>query len=248
MDITNLDEVKRKVKDIDVIVHLAGNVRKDIQDTPENHFKINTIGTLNVLEAARINKIKRIVIASTVEVYGNQLPSGRISESDLCMPSSYYGLSKLLAENCCSQYSKKFGIECIILRFAYLYGKGMHESRIIAKMIKSARNNQLTTVKLKKSDYFDALYVKDAAQAIVLAISAKNINGKILNISSNKKTNIKEIAEIIKKHHPGFKIKYKKRTSCQPSYYYNNGRAKKIIGFKPKYNLKQGLYEQISHC
>ncbi len=247
MDITNIDEVKKKTKNVDIIVHLAGNVRKNSQDTTEKHYKINFLGTLNILEAARINKIKKIIMASTVEVYGDQLPSGRVSESDLCTPFSYYGQSKLLAENCCLQYSKKFGIKCVILRFVYLYGKGMYQSRIISKMIDAARTNQDIIIGLRKSDYFDVLYAKDAARAVTLSVNAKTVNGNVLNISSNKKTTLKEIAKIIKKYYPNFKVTYKKKIGCQPSYYYNNKRAEKIINFKPKYNLKNGLQDLIKN-
>lgn len=245
IDITNIDEVKRKVRNIDTVVHLAGNVRKNFRDTAENNFSINSAGTLNILEAARINNVKKVILASTVEVYSDRLPSGYISESDLCTPSSYYGQSKLLAENYCLQYSKKFKIECIILRFTYLYGEGMHKSRIISKLIDAAKNKQSMAIELGKSDFFDMLYVKDAARAIAQSLGTRDIKGVILNVSSNKKTTMKEVAEIIGNNYSNFKVTYKKKINCQPSYYYDNTRAKKIISFIPSYNLEEGLGDFI---
>lgn len=245
LDIINKDEVKKGLKNIDIVIHLAGNIRTKSSDDAESNFTVNSTGTLNILEAARINKIKKIILASTVEVYANQLSASCISESDLCAPTSYYGQSKLLAENYCLQYAKKFGIDCLILRFTYLYGEGMHKTRIVSRMIKAAKNKQEIVIESGKSDYFDLLYVKDAARAVVLALNNIRTKEAILNISSNKTTNIKEIAKIIKKNNPSFKVKYKEKTNYYPAHYYDNKRAEKILKFKPQYSLAAGLKDFV---
>lgn len=196
LDVTNKDEVERKVRNIETIIHLAGNVRKKSQDTAEKHFDINATGTLNILEAARINKVKKIILASTLEV--NEYPP------------SYYGQSKLLAETYCLQYSRNFGITCIILRFPYLYGVGMDESRIVPRIIKAAKSNQQITI---KPGEFYMLYVKQAAEIIKSSLKAKKTT--ILNIFPNKKTTMEEIVETVKTYYPNLRVKYTLKQDLQ---------------------------------
>lgn len=196
VDITDRNKIRKRIKNIETIIHLAGNVRKKSQDVAEKHFNINSTGTLNVLEAARINKVKRIILASTVEVNEH--------------PPSYYGQSKLLAETYCLQYSRNFGITCIILRFPYLYGLGMNKSRIVPRIIKAAENNQQITIKPGK---FYMLYVKQAAEIIESSLKAKKTT--ILNVFPNKKTTMEEIVETVKTYYPNLKVKYTLKQGLQ---------------------------------
>lgn len=242
MDITDREAVLHGISGVDCIVHLAGMVNKESGD-PQSYFDVNAVGTLNILESAQKQGVKKIIIASTVEVYSDILPSGLVSESDIYAPTSYYGQSKLLAENYCVQYAKKFGFDCFILRFGYLYGKGMHPTRVFSRIAKAVQNHSMLELKIEESDYFDALYVKDAARAVWQSLSCEQVGTQIMNIASGKKISIKEMVETIQSQHPDFFVQYIASASSESSYHYDITKAGRIISFKPHYSLGEGLQE-----
>lgn len=247
-DLLDKEKMTRYVKNTDIIIHLAGNIRTQKTDSAEKHFNINAIGTLNILEAARLNHVKKIILASSVEVYGNTLSAGKITEDSACLPNSYYGQSKLLAEYYCQQYSRKYNIDFTILRFAYLYGKKMHQSRIISKITYAAKFEKPITLQAGKNEYFDLLHVKDAARAVFTSIFSVKSNNKIMNISSGKKTTIRKVADMVKRICPKFRLKYKTSLSVRNSYFYDNNKAQQIMNFKPEINLATGLKDCIENA
>ena len=83
-----------------------------------HHANVN--GTANLLEAARINAVKRFIFSSSSAVYGQQL--GSCTETAHCKPASPYGLSKLIGEMMCKQYTQNFNVETVSLRYFNVYG------------------------------------------------------------------------------------------------------------------------------
>ena len=228
-DITNLRSAIKKMRGIDTLIHLAGNVRTDATDTAERHFSINTMGTLNILEAARINAIKNIIIASSTDVYNT--------------PLTFYGQSKMLAEHLCRHYAKTYGISILVLRFTYLYGPGMHPSRIFSKMIKAAHGHHLLTLSWNQESFFDALYVKDAAEAICNAVRYKRVPSITVNISSAVPMTIPAIEQAIQACVPRFRIHYHKKSGTPSSSVFPNRSAKKYLHWKPRYTLISAIQD-----
>ena len=92
----------------------------------------------------------------------------------------------------------------------------------------------------------DLLYVKDAAKAVVLALLNNRSLNKITNISSAKKTAIKDLINIAKYFYPDFKINVSSKKGAQKYYTYDNRLALNILNFKPEYNLKTGFKDYIN--
>ena len=117
-DFTRLFAVER----FDRVIHLAAQtaVSKSVQE-PDFDCRVNILGTVNVLEASRKTGVKRVLFASSAAVYGN-VNSIPVPENHPAQPSSFYGLSKLTAENYLKLYSELFGLEHVILRYANVYG------------------------------------------------------------------------------------------------------------------------------
>ena len=107
------------------IVHLAAQTMVNrSQDDPKFDAVANIIGTVNILEAARLSDVNRIILSSTAAAYGDVPASGLpIKESELVKPLSFYGLSKVTAEQYIRQYQKSFGLNYVIFRFANVYGE-----------------------------------------------------------------------------------------------------------------------------
>lgn len=116
-DIRDLDSVKNAAKNMDAIIHLAG--LDDDADFLSGLIPSNVVGTFNVLEAARIEKVKRFIFASSVQVvdWTNQQCKFTVKDSS---PTNYYGLTKLWIEDLCEMYSRLYDLSVIISRLGWV--------------------------------------------------------------------------------------------------------------------------------
>src|SRR3989344_8782410 len=130
-----------KDSDIDICFHLASaSLVEEGQTHPYQTFKVNTEGTLNILESARNNNLEKVIIASTSHVYGkNKIP---YFESYMPRPTRPYETSKACTDIIAQSYSKSFNLPILIPRFVNIYGPGdLNFQRLIPKTIKSVLGN-----------------------------------------------------------------------------------------------------------
>ena len=121
-DIRNADLLKKTMKDVQLIFHLAANIGNvKSLNNPQLDSEINVIGTVNVLEAARKNNVQRIVHSSSAAIFG-ELMTHQIAEDHPINPNSPYGVSKLAAEKHMLCYGKIYDIQVICLRYFNVYG------------------------------------------------------------------------------------------------------------------------------
>ena len=114
----------------DAVVHLAGQIAVGVSmEDPVFDCQQNILGSVHIMEAARRNKVKRIIFSSTAAAYGDvadsQLP---VKEDEPLQVLSFYGLSKIGVERYLELYSRSFGLEYVILRFANVYGERQGDS------------------------------------------------------------------------------------------------------------------------
>jgi UDP-glucose 4-epimerase len=216
----------------DVVIHLAGS---KYSKNPKDYYKINTQGTINVLNFCAKAYTKKIVFASTCSVYGQKM-RGTITERTKPTKQSDYGKSKALAEKEIIKCNKKQGIGYTIFRFPTLFGRNEKTSRI-TKIIKDYKKGYFLS--FEKNSVFGATYAKDAANLIVQSIT----KGRGTYNAAAYTTNIKEIIETlnkIKKQNKKICFKNKQQTKLK----INSTRAIKQFNF-PKYSLKKALNETI---
>jgi len=229
------------------VVHLAANagVMPSIED-PRSDCLANVLGTLNYLDAARINGVPRFVFASSNAPLGEQCPP--IHEEMVARPLSPYGASKLSGEAYCSAYYHAFGLQTVVLRFGNVYGP--HSSRknsVVAKFIKHILASEPLPIYGDGSQTRDFVYVDDLIHAILLALEKLEAGGHIFQIATYREHTVVEVAEELN----GLAEKYLGRKS--PIVYENERRgevrksysdiskAKDLLEFEPRYDLKQGL-------
>lgn len=242
-DVISLIKVKKEIKDINQIIHLAALVpRKSEEDVLETMFKINVNGTMNLLKIFA-EKIKSFIYVSTTEVYGLPSKSIPIDEEFPANPLTYYALSKLAAEKISEIFLRKDNAILTILRLSTLYGAGDMISRAIPNFIKSVLTEESPKV-YGEEQLRDYLHVDDAAEAIKLA-TLKPHHG-IFNIGSSKGIPIKKIAEeIIKRVNPNLKIKFLSSNDNKADLVLNIDKAKNIFKFQPKFYFPDRLDEEI---
>lgn len=251
-DIRSYDICVRCCEGVNVIVHLAANsgVAPSVEN-PRNDMEVNVIGTFNMLEAARHNKVDKFIFASSGAPIGEVEPP--ITEDKPPRPVSPYGASKLAGEGYCSAYCRTFGIKTVALRFGNVYGpRSKHKSSVVAKFFGRALNNEPLEIYGDGKQTRDFIYIDDLIQAIML--SAKEaVGGEIFQIATYKETTVNEIADAIKSIVEGETGKGVRvlhgdaRLGDVRRNYSDISKAKRMLGYEPVFDLRYGLKETFEY-
>jgi len=252
LDILDYPKINKFIKDskIDICFHLAStSLVEEGQLNPYQTFKVNIEGTLNILESARNNNLEKTIIASTSHVYGeNKIP---YFESYMPKPTRPYETSKACTDIIAQSYSKSFNLPVLIPRFVNIYGPGdLNFQRLIPKTIKSVLGN--SSPKMWGGQAMrDYLFIDDAIDAYIL-LATVNMNkigdNTVFNFGGS---NLISVADLIKKiiTLSGKKLKIKKKDYEREgeivSQYVSSKKAARLLGWKPKINLDDGLAKTI---
>lgn len=245
LDIVNSNHLNDTFKNIDCVIHLAalGSVVESI-DYPHKNFKINVEGTFNVLNAARLNKVKKFIFASTGgALMGNTDPP--VSESSLPRPISPYGSSKLAGEAYCSSFSESYGMNIIALRFANIVGPNCnHKKGVINNFFEKIHKQENLTIFGDGSSSRDYLHVYDLCDGIIAAINKDILGFNIYHLSSGTETCISTIAEkvirVAGKKDVGIIYEPSRKGEVENNFA-SSQLARKELNFIPKYSLNEAL-------
>jgi len=249
IDIVSLKSLNKiKIKKKNIILHCAGqpSAAKSF-DNPRNDLFSNVIGTFNLINWAKKNHTKKIIYASTFNVYEEKISSKSLKETHNCNPKSFYAISKLTAENYIQVYCNFFNIKWNILRMFNIYGPGQDPKNKYLGMINiylnMAKENSKIVVKGSLNRFRDFVFIDDVIKAWEIVIKDNKNQGQIYNVGSGKKTSvkklIKEISVVLSK-----KIAVKIEKSTPGDFlgsFANINKIKKNLNFKPCFSLKQGL-------
>lgn len=249
VDFSTLDTFVQENK-IQVCVHLAAeSLVEQGQEDPYRTFKTNIDGTLNVLEVARKYGLERVIVASTVHVYGkNKVP---YFEKYPPMPSRPYETSKTCTDLIAQSYADTFNLPVLIPRFVNIYGPvDLNFSRLIPKTIKSVLNNELPQM-WGGGAVRDYLYIDDALDAYIelLRVPLDTIKGnRIFNFGSNNKATVEEVIQKIITH-SGKNLSIERiddqRNLEIDEQYVSFAKARKFLKWNPTVSLDTGLQSTI---
>jgi dTDP-glucose 4,6-dehydratase len=229
---------------IDVCIHLAAqvNVQESI-DHPERAFKNNVVGTYDVIEGCRKRDVK-LVLVGTCMVYDAAI-SKPINEKHPVKPTSPYASSKLAAEELAISYFHGYGLPVVVTRPFNTYGpfqKSNTEGGVASIFINRNLEGKPLLVFGDGKQTRDLLYAEDCADFIARVAFNKRAVGEVINAGSGKDISINDLALIICKDkrrikhvphpHPQSEIR---KLVCDYS------KAKKILGWKPKTSLEEGI-------
>lgn len=248
IDIKKIKDIIAKYQNI-YVFHLAAEIEVEkSMFYPEEYYRSNVLTTLNVLKMMRELNINKLFFASTAAVYAG---SGTFNESDIVQPSSFYGITKYLAEELIKSYTKLFGIKAIIFRFFNVAG-GRDTNPV---------PHHLIPILIQKKNWFiygndyqtpdgtcirDYIHVDDITDAFLLSINISS-DYEIFNLGSGMGYSVKEImreTKIITKRNPEIKIS-QRRPGDVDMLVANIDKAKEILGFQPKKCLKTIIYDTL---
>jgi len=246
-DILDLKKLQSQEK-TDLIYHLAAQVVVPYSmENPIEDFETNARGTLNVLEKARKDDA-RIVFASSAAVYGNttQLPTPEIHGFS---PDSCYGLSKVVGEQYCNMYSKQYGLDVTIVRFANVYGPKCH-GVIHDFLDKLSRNPDQLEIIGSGMQSRDFVHIYDVVDALLLCATSDVAVGETFNIGYGETITIIDLAKMILKI-----LGLSEKTVLKPTnvpwqgdiktIWFDISKIKKILNWAPKISLEDTLRELI---
>jgi UDP-glucose 4-epimerase len=250
-DITDFETVNMCARGADVIIHLAANtgVQPSISD-PIMDCNINVCGTLNTLEAARKNKCKKYIFASSGAPLGDQCPP--LHEELVPKPVSPYGASKLSGEAYCRAYNKSFGLHTSMLRFSNVYGPGSkHKASVVSKFIQKILSQDGIEINGDGTQTRDFIYVDDLVRAINLAML--NSHSGIFQIATGIETSINALIEDLNFVCEGLGIKPPNYVNAESLVgdvkrnYSSIEKAKVILGWEPMVTLRDGLSKTMEY-
>jgi nucleoside-diphosphate-sugar epimerase len=202
-DICDKSTCNKACKGIDAIFHEAAlrSVPKSME-TPHDYNSVNIDGILNMLEAARENKVKRFVFASSSSVYGD---TDKFPEREDAYPLliSPYALSKLAGEYYCRIFSEHFGVETVCLRYFNVYGPRQalddEYAVVIPKFIHCILNDQQPPIFGTGKQSRDFTYIDNVVEANILAATTAGIKHSVLNVANGKDNTVLYLVEALNK-------------------------------------------------
>ena len=257
-DILDLKNLKFSMKNSDIVFHLASN-SDIIKSSSKTNIDLNngTIGTYKVLESMRSNSIKKIVFTSSNVIYGEAEKFPILENQGPLLPISLYGASKLASEALISAYCHNFGIRSWIFRFANVLGPRITHGVVFDFYRKLKLNSSKLEVLGNGKQSKPYILVDDLINGIFLTIKKSNNEMNYFNLGTEKKTNVKFIAEKVleKLKLKKTKIIYgksKRGWAGDVSHVQLNVNKIKQLGWKPKYinsnkACEKGIEQIISY-
>lgn len=229
------------------VIHTAGISHPDTSvEMPTATFFANTMGTLQVFEAARLSGLERVVNFSTSSIYGHQ--PGPVVE-DLCpAPITPYGVSKVATEMLGRVYRSLYGVDVISLRVFWVYGPGNRMPEYSHDLIVAALAGEEYRLDSGAEHPLPLVHADDIARAAILAIDCPEAPAGVYNVVGREQPTLAELADRIAALIP------EARFEIGPGYLHlhqlgdvNGILAAREIGYEPLWELDHGLENYVAH-
>uniref|UniRef100_UPI00404B7791 SDR family oxidoreductase n=1 Tax=Flavobacterium sp. TaxID=239 RepID=UPI00404B7791 len=259
-DIRDFETCQLAVKNANYVLHQAalGSVPRSIND-PLTTNEVNVSGFLNMLTAASEAKVKRFVYAASSSTYGDSESLPKVEEI-IGKPLSPYAVTKYVNELYAEVYSKTYGIETIGLRYFNVFGKNQDPNgayaAVIPKFVAQFINYESPVINGDGNFSRDFTYIDNVVQMNELALLANHPEAlnTVYNTAYGERTTLNELITAIKENLSVLDSAINKvpiqygnnRVGDIPHSLANIEKAKKLLGYTPKYSMQEGLKEAIS--
>ncbi|MHB8521261.1 MAG: SDR family NAD(P)-dependent oxidoreductase [Limisphaerales bacterium] len=237
-----LDQLLGGVR-FDQIIHLAARagVRPSLEE-PALYQRVNVEGTVNLLEAARLNGVQKIIIASSSSVYGvnSKVP---FNEADpIFQAISPYAASKLACEALGHVYHHVYGLEVVMLRFFTVYGPRQRPDLAIHKFARLISAHQAIPVFGDGSTARDYTYITDTVDGVI-ACTQQRFGYEIINLGESQTVKLSNLIALLEKA-LGTKAvidRQPRQPGDVPITYADISKARRLLGYQPRIRIEEGL-------
>ncbi|WBL23979.1 SDR family oxidoreductase [Zunongwangia sp. HRR-M8] len=259
-DIRDSEACKKACENIDYVLHQAalGSVPRSIKD-PQTTNEVNVSGFLNMLVAAKENKVKRFIYAASSSTYGDASDLPKI-EDNIGKPLSPYAITKYVNELYADVFQKTYGLENIGLRYFNVFGRHQDPNgayaAVIPKFVKKLMDHKSPTINGDGSFSRDFTYIDNVIQINLLAITTDNPKAvnQVYNVACGGRTDLNELLDILQLELAKFDPEISKisaeygpaRQGDVPHSQASIEKAKELLGYRPNFSVKEGLTEAVS--
>jgi len=234
----------------DIVFHLAGGADvNEVTARPADAVRLNVEGTARVLDAARRRGCRRVILASTVWVYGATAGYGERTEDapvDLRLTGHLYVATKLSAEMLMHSYLEMYGQEFTILRYGIPYGPRMRDALVVARFVRAARKGEPITIAGTGEQQRNFVYVEDLADAHVLTLGDGAAN-QTLALEGDTPVSVAEIAETVQSLVRQVPVRYVNgRAADYAGVSVSNRLAKEVLNWSPTTPLAEGIRRYLA--
>jgi UDP-glucose 4-epimerase len=247
-DLTKLDDLVRAAEGVDGICHLAGVGDVYLAfEQPYTAAAANVLGTANVLEAAKRNGVKKVVYASTWEVYGEPVYQP-IDEEHPCRPDHPYNITKHAGEELALSYDRLKDVPVIALRLGTAYGRGMRPNAVFSIFVQRAMRGESITIKGTGAQSRQFTHTSDIARAFRIALESP-VRREAFNVVALEDISIRQLAEMIAERFPTeIRFEEARAGDIQPARV-SAEKARHMLGWEASVPFRAGLADLIgSHC
>jgi UDP-glucose 4-epimerase len=252
-DIRDITTVDRVMSGVEVVFHMAAQIHVDRSHIePRLTYDVNVLGTQNILESARLHDVRRVLQASSSEVYGSAVHVPIDEQHPLNAPH-LYGASKIAADRMCYAYIQTYGMDIAIMRLFNVFGPRQRDlgyGGVISIFTRRVLSNNPPIIYGDGKQTRDYTFVTDAVKAYDLAMKYDKPITEPVNFGGGTEISILDIAHLIIEYcgkkdqiKPTFvepRIGEVKRLIADAS------RAKSLLGWKPDYDFEKGLKEYVN--
>ena len=262
LDLGALVRVMQK-HSVDRVAVLTSMVTFASQNDPVRAYQLNIGSTLNVLEAARILDIKRIVYASSLAVYGRTPPGQPVPETAPRQPVSLYGATKVFCEDLGAAYVRDHGADFAAVRFPGMWGPGqgllmagkssIYGSGKFADIIEKPAKGQKAVVP-GLAEKYELLYIKDARKLVRLLLMADELEHLAYNAGCESFNSMQEIGAMVERHLPQAEIEFEEGIefpegfdfAMPPLHYLDISRARDELGYEPDFPPELAIEDYLA--
>jgi UDP-glucose 4-epimerase len=257
-DLMRLPDLLAATEGVDGVLHLAAYMTLGFAQTPWQAVDVNIRGAQNMLEACRVNKVRKVVFASSNAVYGygsgirGALEEGGPFHSAGAPPAAIlYGASKIMGEQLCRQYFLKYGLDYVVLRYSTVYGERQHyraaNSLYIMETYDRVRRGERPLLPGDGSDTKHFVNVADVARANLAAFESAATDVAV-NVSGPEPITTGELVRLVLDY-CGSKLQPEirpdppgtVRLTSGGAFHIPHDKAGELIGWRPEVHMKEGI-------
>ena len=238
---------------VDTMVHTAGLIGGRVQENSYTGATNNILGAINILEAARLRKLRRVVYVSTFGVYDRSKITGSvIREGDPIGGHNLYTVTKLCSEHLVHSYTEQYGLNTIIIRPGGVFGRGFYVGgstvgKVMRDLTLSMIKGDPITIDAKTYGPNEYVYCKDVGLALFLACQAQNPKQRTYNAGTGAVHGAEELAQVVREGAPKVEVKVSCATTADKSRSIpmDISVSKAELGYAPKFPLKVALRDYM---
>ena len=251
-DVNNIPLLWSLLQDVDCVYHLAARVSVAQSILyPRDYNAVNVGGTVSLMEATRDAGVRRVILASSGAVYGQQ-PLERVQEATMPRPDSPYAVSKWAAEQYVHTIGELWGIETVALRIFNAYGPRQSlppsHAPVVPRFLRQALSGGSVVIFGDGQQCRDFVYVADVVTALIQAAQAPSVNRQVINIGSGYGTSLNELADLLGQvsGRSVNRIYNREKGGGVSRLVADPGRAQQLLGFQAQVGLAEGLAKTLA--